>query len=45
MALVNKVANTSKNDLGLKFDIYKELNILAEYLYFKHAQRFMVTKE
>ena len=45
IALVNKVANTSKNDLGLKFDIYKELNILAEYLYFIYAQPFMVTRE
>ena len=45
IALVNEVANTSKNDLGLKFDIYKELNILAEYLYFIYAQPFMVTKE
>ena len=32
VALLNKVANLSKNDLGLKFDIYKELNILADYL-------------
>ena len=32
IALLNKVANISKNDLGLKFDNYKELNILADYL-------------
>ena len=32
IALLNKVANIFKNDLGLKFDNYKELNILADYL-------------
>ena len=32
IALLDKVANISKNDLGLKFDRYKELNILVHYL-------------
>ena len=32
ITLLDKVANISKNDLGLKFDDYKELNILADYL-------------
>ena len=32
LPLLDKVGNLSKNDLGLKFDNYKELNILADYL-------------
>ena len=32
VVLLDKVATIPKNDVGLKFDVYKELNILADYL-------------